>query len=105
MAQAAGPVGKPATYQGIVGLHARLSEINRPGVKKVRCETSYTSVTHWPAWLDMGDRPGELIATGQGVYGTTMAALPRPWVAAARRHRPELLADPVKQLEPLWLKG
>lgn len=97
-----GAVGKPPSYHGIVGLHARASEIDRAAAKKVRCETSYTSVSRWPMWLEMSDHPGETVATGQGSYGTTLDALPKAWVAAARQHRPELLTDPAKLLEPLW---
>lgn len=100
-----GMPGKPTFYHGIVGLHGRLSEIGRRGVKRVRCETSYTSVSRWPSWLEMGDRPGQIVATGQGGYGVTMAGLPAAWVAAAQRHRPELLIDPGKLLEPLWREG
>ena len=101
----AGISGKPTSYQAVVGLHARLSEINQRRAKKVRCETSYTSVSRWPAWLEMGDGPGEVVATGQGVYGAKMSGLPKAWVAAARSHRPELLTNPRALLDPLWRVG
>jgi hypothetical protein len=97
--------GKPSLFHEVTGLHARLSEIRRPDAKKVRCETSYTSVKSWRSWLDMGDHPGETVSTGQGLYGATLAGLPAPWLAAARQHRPELLADPLKILDPLWRQG
>lgn len=100
-----GAVGKPPSYHGIVGLHARAGEIDRAGAKKVRCETSYTSVSRWPMWLEMSDHPGETVAAGQGSYGTTLDDLPKTWVAAARQHRPELLSDPARLLEPLWREG
>jgi hypothetical protein len=97
--------GKPGLFHEVTGLHARLSDLHQPDAKKVRCETSYTSVKSWSGWLDMGDHPGETVSTGQGVYGATLAGLPAPWLAAARRHRPELLADPIKILDPLWRQG
>ena len=101
----AGITGKLTSYQAVVGLHARLSEVNQRRARKVRCETSYTSVSRWPAWLAMGDSPGEVVATGQGVYGAKMSGLPKAWVAAARSHRPELLTNPSTLLDPLWRVG
>lgn len=97
--------GKSPFYQAVVGLHARASELGRYGVKKVRCETSYTSVSRWASWLEMGDHAGETVATGQGIYGAMTSGLPKPWVAAAQQHRPELLTDPGKLLDPFWREG
>ena len=97
--------GKPLLFHEVVGLHARMGEIARPDARKVRCETSYTSVKSWRNWLEMADHPGETVSTGQGVYGASLATLPKPWIAAARRHRPELLVDPMKLLDPLWREG
>ena len=96
------PGGKPSLFHEVTGLHARMAEINRADARKVRCETSYTSVKSWRNWLEMSDHPGETVSTGLGLYGTSPAILPAPWVAAARQHRPELLADPIKLLDPLW---
>ena len=97
--------GKLGLFHETVGLHARLSELRRPDAKKVRCVTSYTSVKSWRTWLEMGDHPGETVSTGQGVYAATLATLPAAWLAVAQRHRPELLADPTKLLDPLWREG
>lgn len=96
------PGGISSPYHEVVGLHARLSEINRSDAKKVRAETSYTSVKAWRTWLDMAGHPGETVSTGLGLYGVRLSDLPKVWLDPARKHRPELLADPLKLLDPAW---
>ena len=63
------------------------------------CRTSYQAVVSWRPWLGMGDRPGHMLAFGCGAYGATMSDLPREWLAATRRIRPELLANPAAILD------
>ena len=97
--------GKPGHFHETTTHHARLGELIRPGVKKVRCEAHYTNVKSWRSWLEMGDHPGETISTGHGSFGVAPADFPKAWIAGARRHRPELLTDPGKLLLPLWNKA
>lgn len=94
--------GAPLEYHEVTGLHARVSELAAPGVKKVRTETSYTSTKGWRPWLDMAGHPGETVSMGQGIYGAALGGLPTSWITAARQHRPDLLADPIKILDPVW---
>ncbi len=96
---------KPFRYSESTTLHARRSELDAPGAMRVRCETSFTNVVSWRPWLNMGDRPGHLMAIGAGRYGTRIADLPPAWIDATRARHSELLADPAAVLAPLWDAG
>jgi hypothetical protein len=89
-------------YSESTTLHARASDLARPGVRRVPTETAFTNVVSWRPWLQMGDRPGHLMAIGAGTYGASLDTLPLAWLAATRARRPELLADPAAALEPVW---
>ena len=52
----------------------------------------------------MGDRSGYMAAFGHGRYGAAIADLPKPWLEATARMRPDLLSDPAAIVEPLWSK-
>lgn len=93
--------GKPFHYSETSTLHARLSELARPGAKRVACETGFTNVVDWRPWLKMGSRPGHMMAVGAGRYGVAMADLPPAWLAATRIHHPDVLANPAGTLEPV----
>jgi len=96
------PGGKPFQYSESTTLHARLSDFDRTGAPRVRCETGFTNVVGWRPWLRMGDRPGQMMAVGAGRYGATLSDLPSAWLDATRRHHPDVLARPESVLEPMW---
>ncbi len=95
-------MAKPFRYSELVEMRVRRNALEASGAKSVGCETSYTSVVNWRPWLKMGDRPGHLLGTGTGAYGATIATLPANWIAATRKHRPELLADPQGAIAKIW---
>jgi hypothetical protein len=95
---------KPMRYAEIVTLHARSSDLQMPGARRVPCETNYESVSSWRPWLKMSDHPGHLNGTGAGRYGVPMEELPANWLEAAAVLRPDVLKDPGAPLDAL-LKG
>lgn len=99
---AVAPGARPFRYSESTTLHARRRDLLAPGIKRVRCETGFTNVVGWRPWLKMGDRPGHMMAIGAGSYGASLADLPAAWLEATRRDHPELIADPVAVLAPLW---
>lgn len=94
--------GRAELFYEVTTFHASLAALRRPNVKQVGSGVSYTNVKSWRKWLEMADHPGETISIGQGSFGVPFSDLPVAWVKAARRHRPQLLADPAKLLDPLW---
>lgn len=93
---------RPFRYSETNILHARRSELEKPGAKRVRTEVTFNGVVNWRPWLNMGDRPGHLLGVGAGTQGTTMESLSPAWIAATRERKPELLKNPAAALEPLW---
>ena len=70
--------------------------------RRVTSHVSFTNVCSWRPWLEMGDRPGHLMAIGTGRQNVDIAALPDEWREATATLRPEVLRDPAAILKPLW---
>lgn len=93
---------RPFRYSETNIMHARRSELEKPGARRVRTEVTFNGVVNWRPWLAMGDRPGHLLGVGAGTQGTTLEALPPAWLAATSERKPDLLKNPAAALEPLW---
>ena len=93
---------KPFRYSDNTTLHARRSDLERPGATRVTSDVSYSNVVSWRPWLGMGDRPGHLTASGVGRQNASRDSLPPAWVEATEARRPEVLKDPAAILAPLW---
>ncbi len=102
---AAATVRKPIRYSESIIMHARRSDLETPGVKRVRTDVSFTNFVSWRPWMNMGDRPGHLTAVGIGVLSDTMDMLPPEWIAATREKRPALLDNPGMLLDAVWNKA
>ncbi len=99
------PPGKPFHYNEIVTLRASAAELGAStanNAKRVATATTFAAVVGWRPWQQMGDRPGHLMAQGSGRYGASIDAMPKAWLEATRRLRPELLSDPGKLLDAAW---
>ncbi|SFO03099.1 DUF1838 family protein [Sphingomonas sp. OK281] len=99
---AAANVRKPVRYSENIIMHARRSELETPGVRRVRTDVSFTNIVSWRPWMNMGDRPGHLTAIGAGSVSDTMDLLPADWIAATREKRPALLDNPGMLLDAIW---
>lgn len=93
---------RPFRYSDNSVLHARKSDLMKPGATRVTSEVSYTNVVSWRPWLGMGDRPGHLTASGIGRQNAHADSLPPAWLEATARYKPEVLKDPAAILAPLW---
>lgn len=96
---------RPFRYSESNTFHARRRDLEAPGATRVTSDVSYTNVCSWRPWLEMGDRPGHLTATGIGRQGATLDSLPPSWIEATAARRPEVLKDPAALLAPLWNAG
>ena len=92
------------SYTENTTLRSKLADVDRPGAATAPCQTSFDAVVSWRPWLKMGDRPGCMTAFGHGSYGVSLKDLPRPWIDATAKIRPELLSHPEAIMEPLWSK-
>ncbi|WP_062343754.1 DUF1838 family protein [Novosphingobium sp. CCH12-A3] len=93
---------KPFRYSESNTFHARRHDLARPGATRVTSEVSFTNVCSWRPWMEMGDRPGHLTATGIGRQNASPDSLPPAFVAATQERRPEMLTNPGAILQPLW---
>ncbi|MBF9149409.1 DUF1838 family protein [Novosphingobium jiangmenense] len=93
---------RPFRYSESNTFHAKRHDLTRPGATRVTSEVSFTNVCSWRPWMEMGDRPGHLTATGIGRQNADPASLPPAFVEATMARRPEVLKDPAAVLQPLW---
>ena len=93
---------RPFRYSESNTFHARRHDLTRPGATRVTSEVSFTNVCSWRPWMEMGDRPGHLTATGIGRQNASPDSLPPAFVAATQERRPEMLTNPGAILQPLW---
>lgn len=93
---------KPFRYSDNTVMHARRSDLVKPGATRVTSEVAYTNVVSWRPWLGMGDRPGHLTASGIGRQNAHTDSLPPAWLEATAARKPEVLRDPAAILTPLW---
>lgn len=93
---------KPFRYSDSITYHASRKALERPGATRVKTEVSYTNVCSWRPWLEMGDRPGHLTATGIGRQNSSLDEFPPAWIETTAARRPEVLKDPAAILAPLW---
>lgn len=96
---------RPVRYSESNIMHARMADLEVPGVLRVRSEVSFTNFVSWRPWMKMGDRPGHMSAVGVGSFSDTMDGLPAEWVAATKERRPELLDNPGMLVDDLWKAG
>lgn len=93
---------QPFRYSEMITMHARVSDLEKPDLPRVPCEVSFTNVVAWRPWMQMGDHPGHLMATGSGRFGVPMGLLPERWTKATRAKWPHILDNPSALVEPLW---
>jgi hypothetical protein len=96
------PGGKPIRYNEKVINHARLSDIANPALVHAPTDVTYIGISSFRPWQNMGDHPGEMLGTGHGAVGITLAQLPAAWLAATSARHPEALRNPAAALDPLW---
>lgn len=93
---------KPFRYSESNTFHASKAAMEAPGATRVPVQVSFTNVCSWRPWLNMGDRPGHLTATGVGGHNANWDQMPTNWIEATRERRPEILKDPGTLIAPLW---
>ena len=96
------PNAKPSLYNEMLTYHARASDLQRRGAKRVPCNISFTNTVSWRSWMNMGDHAGHLLVVGAGRYVDSMDELPLAWLRAARAAKLALVQDPLAVLAPVW---
>lgn len=95
------PATTPYSYAELVTLRAPLAALRDPQARQVRARNSFSSVSGWRPWMQMGEQPGHVLGHGEGAYGLTLDELHPVWRAAAQADKLDWLADPGARLAPL----
>ncbi|MEN3745835.1 DUF1838 family protein [Sphingomonas sp. HF-S3] len=96
---------RPFRYSETVSMHAHVSDLLKPGAKRVPTESNFTNFVDWRPWMEMAGHPGNLIATGNGRFGVTLDDLPERWTRATRKRWPKVLENPASVLDPVYPAG
>lgn len=91
----------PHAYGELVTMRAPLAALRDPMARQVRTRNSFTSVSGWRPWMQMGDQAGHVLGHGSGTYGLAVEEVHPVWLAAARASKLDWLADPAARLAPL----
>lgn len=60
----------------------------------VDASVSYSAMTSWRPWMQMGDLPGHTASNGFGGKVSSMANLPEDFLRYTKQHHPDVLKDP-----------
>ncbi len=79
--------------------HARVSEIDAPGITDVRVESYHSCEGAYRPWQEMGKQPGYLLLLAYGHTLNGRDQLPKEWLEKAEKEFPELLKSPESFLD------
>ncbi len=78
--------------------HGLMAEIEDPDVPMPHATISFESVTSWPAYLNMGDRPGSRLGRGHGQKVASVGEIPERIRTLLERFHPDIMANPLAAL-------
>ena len=79
--------------------HGSISEVSDPDVTSANATETFNDINTWPAWINMGDRPGNYVSRGFGRKSWSMDGMPPEWSAIMRDLYPKEFADPRAYIE------
>ncbi|MBL8643074.1 MAG: DUF1838 family protein [Rhodospirillaceae bacterium] len=82
-----------STYSG------RLSEVADPQNPNPRANWIFNDINTWPAWLEMGDQPGNYVSRGLGQNELKFENMPSAWRKMLAEQYPGYAKDPVAPLK------
>lgn len=90
----ADPKAAKVVYNESVTSQAAYADVVNPDLASIPATVSYTGITSWRPWMQMGDHPGHTTSAGIGGKVFELGDLPDDYRAMAERFYPEALADP-----------
>jgi hypothetical protein len=98
-ARVTAPDGSVSYLNEVSTISAPRDQVLDPRTTNLETRVQSNDVRSWPAWMNMGDRPGTLALLGNGGKVSTFADLPDDWHAMLQAYYPEIAADPVAVLD------
>ena len=97
----ADPNASKVVYSESVTSKATYSDVMNPDLVTIPSTLSYTGISSWRPWMEMGNHPGHTTSHGVGSKAFAQEDLPDDYRAMAERYYPEALADPGAVLDKL----
>ena len=69
--------------------------------RRVNSRVSYSAMTSWRPWMQMGDLPGHTASNGFGGRVDGIADLPEDYLRYTRQRHPDVLEDPAALLDAI----
>jgi hypothetical protein len=85
-------------YNDLTTYFGPLSDVVDPSVKMARAGHAFNDINNWPAWLEMGDHPGDYFSRGMGYKSASYEEMPETWRRLMAQEYPEIAKDPLKAL-------
>ncbi|MEQ8736370.1 MAG: DUF1838 family protein [Rhodospirillaceae bacterium] len=79
--------------------HGSISEVSNPDVQSAQATQNFNDINTWPAWLNMGDHPGNYVSRGFGRKVASMSAMPESWQKLMKEQYPKEFADPQSRID------
>jgi hypothetical protein len=80
---------------------APVDEVLDPGTTNVDTTVSYSAMTSWRPWMEMGEIPGHTASNGFGRKAATLADLPEDFLRYTKKVHPDVLEDPEAILDSM----
>jgi hypothetical protein len=90
----ADPKAATIVYSESVTSQAAYADVLNAELPNIPSTLSYTGITSWRPWMQMGDHPGHTTSSGYGGRAFAADDLPDDYRAMAERFYPDALADP-----------
>ena len=97
----ADPTARKVVYSESVTYKGAERDVLNPDLRTISSTLSYTGITSWRPWMEMGDHPGHTTSHALGSKTFDVSSLPDDYVAMAERYYPDALADPGAVLDRL----
>jgi hypothetical protein len=94
---AAAPKG-PVRVNDLCTYFGSTREVGNPHDKMPSAGLMFTDINAWPAWLEMGDRPGSYYSRMLGQKVSSYRQMPASWRALLAQEHPEIARDPAGML-------
>jgi len=79
--------------------HCTRASLADASLASVPTQVSFNSVSSWPGWMKMGDRPGEMVSRGTGRKFARLEDMPERFRKLLGARYPELARDPAAALD------
>lgn len=90
----ANPEDRKVVYSESVTYKGKEDDVVNPNLSSIKSTLSYTGITSWRPWMQMGDHPGHTTSHALGSKTYNVNGLPSDYREMAERYYPEALADP-----------